>query len=574
MKEIVGTLLPARSLRVRNSQRVCLSICLLLTSSQWAFAELKPAPVDSDHVDWLEDLSEELANQLHELSLAVRIRQVDDMSTHLAAQLRATPWPQFDTGEPQGESKWVDFIATSVPGGTVDREAFLDSWQRFLDGFADIEDVRFKVKQAHFETSDRIVEADASVYMSLIGRDARSRRVWVEAKAHATFARGSDAKWWLLAEFEFGSFVHRVAKRDLFDEVALSAGVYEAAPPFGSPGNPGFGARGVAAGDVDGDGLLDAVVTSRTGVFLYINRGDGTFDNSADAAGVGITPQASSPLLVDVDNDGDVDLFLAAPGEQMLFENRLVPDGRLELVDVSSRAGVDRLAQGHSAAAADVNGDGFADIHVASYNRYGLVMPNSWSRATNGTNNLLFVNRGDGTFDEAAVSWEVADSRWSYAAHFADLNGDGRQDLYLANDFGENALYINEGGRFRDAAAELGLLDPGNGMGVSLGDYDNDGRLDIHVTNMSSTAGKRILERLFPNAADQLDETRVLNKLAAGNSVFRNMGNGAFEEVSARLGPFSAGWAWGGGFIDFDNDGWEDIHTPNGFVSGKSLKDT
>jgi hypothetical protein len=111
-------------------------------------------------------------------------------------------------------------------------------------------------------------------------------------------------------------------------------------------------------------------------------------------------------------------------------------------------------------------------------------------------------------------------------------------------------------------------------MGVSMGDYNNDGLLDLHVTNMSSTAGKRILQRLFPDERDHQESTRVLNKLAAGNTLFRNLGDGSFQDVSAEVGPFPSGWAWGGGFVDFDNDGWQDIHSPNGFISGKSLKDT
>ena len=87
-------------------------------------------------------------------------------------------------------------------------------------------------------------------------------------------------------------------------------------------------------------------------------------------------------------------------------------------------------------------------------------------------------------------------------------------------------------------------------------------------------AGNRILRRLFPDQSSQLGATRVLNKLAAGNALLRNMGDGTFKDVSADVGPFSAGWAFGGGFVDFDNDGWEDLHAPNGFISGKSLKDT
>jgi hypothetical protein len=141
----------------------------------------------------------------------------------------------------------------------------------------------------------------------------------------------------------------------------------------------------------------------------------------------------------------------------------------------------------------------------------------------------------------------------------------------VANDFGEKAMFINHGDRFVDEASDRGVLDPGNGMGVAFGDYNNDGRLDLHATNMSSTAGNRILARLFPN---QGAKENVLKKLAAGNNLFENLGDGKYKDVTAEVGGFGGGWAWGGGFIDFDHDGWEDLFTPNGFISGKSMKDT
>jgi hypothetical protein len=108
-------------------------------------------------------------------------------------------------------------------------------------------------------------------------------------------------------------------------------------------------------------------------------------------------------------------------------------------------------------------------------------------------------------------------------------------------------------------------------MGVSLGDYDNDGDLDLHVTKMSSTAGNRILGRLSDAALPSRPE---LKALAAGNSLYRNAGGGLFEDVSAKAGPFGGGWAWGGGFVDLDNDGFEDLYTPNGFISGPRFHDT
>lgn len=535
---------------------------------------IQAAPIDKVQLEKDEDYSESLANQLHELSWALRERNAEKLAVHFAEGMVGEGLPE-EAGRAVLEVKWIYEKQVRSGQKGLDREDFVDSWKGYLEHFShfsSIEDVRFKVKQSHFR-EEAGVAADADIYFFIVGRNRQEQREWVEAKAHIE-AHLNEAEEWKIRQFAFKSFKSRVATVDLFSEVALPAGVYRAVPPFGTPGNQDFVAHGVALADVDRDGFLDALATGTAENYLYINQGDGTFANRAEEAGIQFSPTAAAPLFVDFDNDGDDDLFLSAVGHQMLFENRLVPDGELNFVDISSAAGVSYPAQGFSALSGDVNGDGLPDIYVASYNKYGTIMPNGWANATNGTPNPLFVNQGSGRFEEQAKQWGVDDGRWSYAAYFGDLNDDGRTDLYVANDFGENGFYLNEGGRFRNAAVERGMLDPGNGMGVSLGDYDNDGDLDIHVTNMSSTAGNRILKRIFADGTAQLDQTRVLSKVASGNTIFENLGGGKFQDVTAALGPFSAGWSFGGGFIDIDNDGWEDLHVPNGFVSGKSLKDT
>jgi len=104
-----------------------------------------------------------------------------------------------------------------------------------------------------------------------------------------------------------------------------------------------------------------------------------------------------------------------------------------------------------------------------------------------------------------------------------------------------------------------------------LGDYRKAVRWEIYVSNMSSTAGNRILGRLFPDAGP---DASVLQKLASGNSLLQGESDGRFKDVTLQVGPFQAGWAWSGVFVDFDNDGWQDLYSSNGLLSGKFMKDT
>ena len=532
-----------------------------------------PGATPRSGLEETEDLTESLANHLHEVSFAILDRDMEKFAEHFAPDATGTDVP-IGEGEPTAETRWVHTRPLREPVSLSGRGALATAWGEYLDTFRSLEDVRLKVKSAEMNTDGNgTVSASAYIKYFWIGRGPEGAREWVKGVGRVKASRPRDGPW-TLHELTLTDLHPRVATANLFDEVSGPAGTALTVPRWGSPGNEEFMAHGVAVADLDDDGFLEIFVTGGGENHLYRSRGDGTYEDIAMNALVGVTPSATGPLFLDFDNDGDEDLFLASVGRQMFFENRFVPEGRVEFLERSEDAGVALPAHGYSAVSADVNSDGFPDIYVCSYNAYGTVMPNSWSQATNGTPNLLLINDGGRRFVEAAADWGVADSRWTYAAQFADLNGDHRADLYVANDFGVNAFYINEGDRFRDASREFGIDDTGNGMGVSFGDYDNDGRVDLHVTNMSSTAGNRILGVLFPDMEDSPEYARTLKKLASGNTLYRNTGDGSFRDVTSEVGPFSAGWAFGGGFLDFDNDGWQDIHTPNGFISGKGLRDT
>jgi hypothetical protein len=524
-----------------------------------------------ERMDLNEEPTEAFANALHDCSAAILEGDTRGMTECFAPSMDAILFPG-EAGALHEEFRWFHRHGWPLDHGPArhSREELLASLEAFLDHFAEIEDLRLKVKESDASADGRAVEGKLKIW--LVGRDPDGRREWVRGAAEVS-ARQDDSGRWRIDLLHLHDLDSLVAGREMFDEVAAAAGLAATDPPVLGHPTGGLAAYGAATADVDGDGLLDLFSTGHAGSNLYLSNGDGTFRDVAEEVFVKALPTpGAGPLFLDHDNDGDVDLFISTFGDQYLLENRLVPDGRLTFRDVSREARVDRHAVGFSAVAGDVNGDGFPDIYVASYNNYGHVIPDRWEAATNGTPNLLFVNQGDGTFREEAESRGAADTRWGYAAAFADVDGDADLDLYAANDFGGgNSLFINEGGTFIERAGERGVLDQGYAMGASFSDYDNDGDLDLHVTKMSSTAGRRILARL---SSSELPSRDRLDELASGNALYQNTGGGVFRNVTSEAGPFAAGWAWGGGFADFDNDGWEDLHTPNGFLSGKSLHDT
>ncbi len=562
-----------------------------LAASTWLLVALGPGTgpasgaaaintrLEAERVEAVEGFADALGSELLRLSSALQRGDAPAVQSFYAEDLVAAPFPSI-AGPLRRDLKWISAHDWSAPlpggvaaGGTggkkgsasivlsaVDRDTFLTQMTAFLAHFSVIDDLRFEMEEAEVPDPS-LPEAEAKLGFQVIGRDGDGRREWVRGGIDAGAERRQGG--WKITRWTTGALHSEVVPAALFSEVSAPAGIAHDLPPFGVPPNEGFLPHGGAVADVDGDGLMDLLLTELDGARLYVNDGHGGFRDVSESTRLRGIPRPTAAAFLDFDTDGDEDIFMSADGPQMLFENWVDPNGIRRYRDVSAAAGVAVKAVGLSVAVADVNNDSLPDVYVASSNRYGSVMPNSWSRATNGTPNLLFVNIGFGRFRESAHVWGVDDARWSNGAAFADVNGDSWQDLYVANEFGENALYFNKRIRFEDEAARRGIQGPGGGRGVSWGDYDNDGDLDLHVCGISSAAGRRILGRL-PSAAS----------MAGGDHLFQNRGNGWFTDVSPQAGPFHAGWAYGGGFFDFDNDGWEDLLSVNGFVSGRVMEDT
>lgn len=185
--------------------------------------------------------------------------------------------------------------------------------------------------------------------------------------------------------------------------------------------------------------------------------------------------------------------------------------------------------------------------------------------------------RNDGNWDfvdvTGAVGLDQNNNRFSFAASWEDYDNDGDPDLYVANDYGRNNLYRNDGGRFTDVAAQLGIEDMSAGMSVSWADFNRDGILDLYISNMFSAAGNRITyQRQFkPDAGDEL--LAGYRRHARGNSLFEGKPGGKFSDVSLSAGVTMGRWAWGSRFADLNNDGWQDLVVANGFITAPDTGD-
>ena len=344
-----------------------------------------------------------------------------------------------------------------------------------------------------------------------------------------------------------------------------------------------YGQNGIAVGDIDNDGSDEIYVCQPGGLpnRLYKNMRDKGMVDITDRAGVGVLDDSNCALFVDLRNRGLQDLVVLTDDSPLLFLNN--GNGTFTFKPYAFRFASRPQGAFSGMAAADYNRDGRVDLYLCCYvyfqseDQYRYPVP--YHDAKNGPGNFMFRNEltpdGGGIF--ADVTEEVGltenNNHYSFAPAWCDYDGDGWPDLYVANDFGRNNLYKNDHGHFRDVAAEAGVEDIGAGMSTSWFDYDGDGRPDLYVSNMWTAAGQRVIEssNFMSNLDPQLKE--VYRRHTKGNSLYRNLGNGRFEETSAAEGVEMGRWAWCSDGLDFDNDGTAEILVTTGMLTNSSKTD-
>ncbi len=334
------------------------------------------------------------------------------------------------------------------------------------------------------------------------------------------------------------------------------------------------GNQGISICDINSDGREDLFVCQPSGLpsRMYLQGEDGSLQDVTTESGLDWLDDARSALFVDLDGDGDEDLALALGYSLTLHEND--GQGRYRF-----RVEIEMFSWPSSIAAADYDNDGDLDIYVTGYTPRNDVEPGDlfanpvpYQDANNGARNFFLENQSNFDFTDVTVPLGLSQNnrRFSFAASWEDYDQDGDQDLYVANDFGRNNLYRNDlqddGKRkFVDVAAEAGVEDVAAGMSVSWGDYNRDGLMDLYISNMFSSAGGRIaFQQQFQHTSDE-NVRAHLQRHARGNTLYQNLGDGTFADVSESAGVTMGRWAWGSHFVDLNNDAWEDLVVTNGF---------
>jgi enediyne biosynthesis protein E4 len=300
---------------------------------------------------------------------------------------------------------------------------------------------------------------------------------------------------------------------------------------------------GGAAGDFNNDGWVDLFVIGGglRADALYINAGDGTFQDLAGSAGLSGLHIGSGAAVGDYNGDGWLDIYVTSfgppastgPGQNRLYRN----NGDLTFTEVAAAAGVNQtsptMADGFGAAFGDYDLDGDLDLFVAGWRKDSL-------------GNRLFRNNGDGTFSEVTVAAGIIDDGIrGFSPCFADTDGDRFPELLLVADFGTSVYYVNNGdGTFAEYTDESGTGLEWSGMGNAVGDFNNDGWLDWYTTAIYD--------------ADDVGR-------GDGNKLYYNLGNHSFDEVAAAAGVDDGGWGWGTVAVDLNHDGWLDLVETNGW---------
>ena len=534
------------------------------------------------------------------------ITVIDDAYLKIERATSAAPLP--DLVKPAaGEAGMAGLKHRGVDG-------LVEAMRAAFAPFKDVVDLHFKGKVFKvLKTTDGVLTRQ---YMSLSGNKPGDAKSPGKIEQHATWdigwALGEDGakpsmRWIRVVEFEqteshqpggelFADCTKSVLGGNPVYANQFLRGMNHWFERIQASGSDVLSANsGFAVGDVNGDGLDDLYVCEEAGLpnRLFIQKENGTVHEESAQWGVDWLQSSRSALLVDLDNDQDQDIVVAIMGGVVVAEND--GQGKFHVRDVLT-ADNDIL----SLSAVDYDMDGLLDIYACVYTdnielgdgvREALASSASGFElhdANDGGHNVLFQNR-----TTVAAGWsfvnvtgdvglDVNNHRYSMAASWDDFDNDGDLDLYVANDYGRDHLYRNDqteasgskaGRRFVDISDAAHIENSATGMSTAWADYDRDGWMDVLVGNMWSSAGNRIaFQEKFKKEATP-DVKRRLQRLARGNTLLKNQGDGTFADHSAPAGIEMGRWAWGTNFVDLNNDGWEDVVVSNGFITTEDTGD-
>ena len=482
----------------------------------------------------------------------------------------------------------VEVLKRTFPAElNLGREQFLDAMRKYLADYNTVETAEFQITKIH-ETGSAPLTVEIEVRYDLVGTRGGAEREERIGHWKTEWTRQTAGAWkaqkWVASE----ETVSRVRQPAFVDVSLQSLGQVESYRTQllggvdywrtvldGATGIDVYGNNGVAAGDYDSDGFDDLYICQPSGLpnRLYRNRGDGTFEDATEAAGVGVLDGTACALFADFENKGLQDLLVVCAGGPLLFVNQ----GNGKFLPKRDAFQFAKPPQGTftHAAVADYDGDGRLDIYFCLYSYYlGLDQyhyPAPYFDARNGPPNYLLHNEGNGDFVDRteAAGLHAENDRYSFACAWNDYNGDGHADLYVANDFGRSNLYRNNGnGTFTTVSGEAHVNDVGAGMSASWLDYNNDGKPDIYVSNMWSAAGSRVTEQAIFHEKDPEEIRANYSRHMRGNWLYKNLGDGKFENAGMAAGVEMGRWAWSSDSWDFDHDGYADLYIANGYISG------
>ncbi len=479
--------------------------------------------------------------------------------------------------------------------GPSTRERFVDEIRKYLSPLSPVDTAEFEITGIQ-EIAGPTPEVQAEIRYTLAGTRSDGRREQRIGSWQTQWSRGPypPSANWRIRRWEATEETVSRARAPIFIDITAQAlggtesykgQLLRGADHWrtvldGACGIDVYGNNGVAAGDIDNDGFDDIYVCQTAGLpnRLYHNRGDGTFEDVTGTAGVGVLDATACALFADFENKGLQDLLVVCASGPLLFLNQ--GNGKFLIKKDAFKFAQPPQGTFTHAAIADYDGDGRLDIYFCLYSYYvGLDQyryPAPYFDARNGPPNFLLHNQGNAAFqDRTAESGLNADNdRYSFACAWGDHHSNGLPGLYVANDFGRSNLYRNTGnGTFASISTDAGVEDAGAGMSASWFDFDGDGNQDIFVANMWSAAGMRISEQEIFHQKEPEKIRELYRRHSRGNSLYRNIGNGKFENVSEKAGVDVGRWAWSSDSWDFDHDGHPDLYIANGYISAPGAPD-